>query len=109
MVIGITLDKERSGEKGEQRFKTFYLRFEEVRQGKKVVSWMFQNLKVHKTVMRKIKFTGCKLQLLHALETANEMKSRDIETIFKIKLILIQFHKSHYAVSNETIFDSRQR
>lgn len=106
MVIGITLDKERSGEKGEQRFKTFYLLFEEVRQGN---SWMFQNLKVHKTVMRKIKFTGCKLQLLHALETANEIKSRDIATIFKIKLILIQFHKSHYAVSNETIFDSRQR
>lgn len=70
---------------------------------------MFQNLKVHKTVLRTIQFTGYKLQLLHALKTANKMKSRDIATIFKIKIILIQFHKSHYAVSNETIFDSRQR
>lgn len=59
--------------------------------------------------MRKIKFTGYKLQLLHALETPDKMKSRDIATIFKIKIILIQFHKSHYAVSNETIFDSSQR
>lgn len=70
---------------------------------------MFQNLKFHITVMSKIQFTGYKLQLLHALETANKMKSRDIATIFKIKIILIQFNKSHYAVSNETIFDSRQR
>lgn len=70
---------------------------------------MFQNLNVLKTVMWKIKFTGYKLQLLHALETANKMKSHDIATIFQIKIILIQFHKSHYAVSNETIFDSRQR
>lgn len=69
---------------------------------------MFQNLKVHKTVMRKIKCTGYKLQLLHALETADKMKSRDIATIFIIKIILSQFDKSHYAVSNETIFDSRQ-
>lgn len=106
MVIGITIEKERSSEKGEKRFKTFELLFEEVRQGKKVMSWMFQNLQVHKTVMRKIQFTGYKQQLL---KTANKMKSHDIATIFKIKIILIHFHKSLYAVSNETIFDSRQR
>lgn len=70
---------------GEKRFKTLELLFEEVRQGKKVVGGMFQNLKVHITVMSKIQFTGYKLQLLHALKTANKIKSHDIATILKIK------------------------